>query len=145
MIATEQPYWGDPGHRLAVYNDSYHLTSARVSLVTVVRHTSTQVVVNHRDGHELRYYRNGGHPVGNKSRGNSSSLRQLDDREVQDALAVAALGLLVDKLEKLGRPGPRSTGKPIRTRSQVLAAMRDMRREIALAWDKMGVNRDDLD
>lgn len=139
------PHWGDSGYRLAVYDNSHHMSHATVLVVKVVRHTATQVVVERPDGCELRFYREDGRPVGYRESGSSSVLRHLDDPQVQDALAVSALKLLVTKLDKLRTPGHRDTNKTIRTRSQVLAAMREMRREIALAWDKMGANRDDLD
>lgn len=141
--AAELPHWGDPGHKLAVYDSSSHHSTPRVSVVAVVRHTATQVVVARGDGLELRFYREDGRPVGDKM--GRAVLRQLDDSGVQDALAVAALGLLLTKLERLGQPGWHDTAKTIRTRAGVLRAMRQMRREIALAWDALGVNRDDLD
>lgn len=141
--AAEQPYWGDPGYRLALYDDSYHLTAAQVVFVTVVRHTATQVVVARSDGLELRFYRDGGRPVG--SRYSHGGLRPLEDDDVQNALAVAVLRLLTTKLEQCGRPKHQNSGKRIKTRVDVLKAMREMRREIALAWDQMGGNRDDLD
>lgn len=143
-MGTEQPYWGDPGHKLALYNVSHQLNAPRAEVVTVVRHTATQVITDTPGSSgELRFYRETGTPVGAKN--DHTRLLPLDAKRVQDALAVAAFGLLVTKLEELGRPGWRDTDKTVRTRAQVLKLMREMRREIALAWDQMGANRDDLD
>jgi len=143
-MGGEPRYWGDPGYRLALYSDSHQLAAPRVEVVEVVRHTATQIVTTHpgRDA-ELRFYRESGAPVGAK--GDRPRLLELHERCVQDALAVAAFGLLARKLEELGNPAHRDTNKTLRTRAQVLHQMRQMRREIALAWENMGANRDDLD
>lgn len=145
-MTAEQPYWGDPGYKLALYNDSHALAAARAEVVTILRHTPTRVVTDYpgREG-ELRFYRDSGLPVGGATTNSRSRLLPLDTPCVQDAFAVAAFGLLVAKLEELGKPGWRDTNKVVRTRSQVLRQMREMRREIALAWDQMGANSNDLD
>jgi hypothetical protein len=113
-------------------------------VVTVLRHTATQVITDLPGSRsELRFYRQSGTPVGAKN--DRTRLLQLDTPCVQDALAVEAFGLLARKLDDLGHPGRRDTNRTVRTRNDVLKAMREMRREIALAWDQMGANRDDLD
>lgn len=142
-MATELPYWGDPGHKLALYSDSHQYTAPRAEVVTVLRHTAVQVVVEVSGSvAERRFYRETGLAVGKADR---DRLLELHEPCVQDAQAVAAFGLLTRKLDELGNPGFRDTNKTLRTRAQVLRQMREMRREIALAWDQMGANRDDLD